>query len=66
MGTTEVEALDLTIYDRAILVACPSCGAEPGIECTAPRKLRQWLELGGHEDVRHHLLHVTRQDRGLR
>jgi hypothetical protein len=55
----------LTLYDRAILVSCPSCGVAAGIECTAPRKLQRGLALGAHESTRHHLLHVTRQDRGL-
>jgi hypothetical protein len=68
-NTTEIErlpALDLTIYDRAILVACPQCGAEPGVECDAPRKRKRWEQLGAHDRERHMVLHVGRQDRALR
>jgi hypothetical protein len=54
----------LTLYDRAILVACPTCGAVAGIECDAPLKRKHWEELGSDESVRHHVLHVSRQDRG--
>jgi hypothetical protein len=54
----------LTIYDRAILVACPQCGAEPGVECDAPRKRKRWEQFGSLERERHMVLHIVRQDRG--
>lgn len=52
-----------TIYELALTVRCPTCRAEPGVSCDAPRKRR--ASVSGPDDA-HRRPHVTRQDRGVR
>jgi hypothetical protein len=67
--TTEPEP-ERTLYQRALDHRCPTCKAEPGEPCNAPRKIAEaeWWEAR----VRVRLvdqaarLHVTRQDRAVR
>jgi hypothetical protein len=32
-------------YRRTIQHRCPTCGAQPGEDCDAPRKLARWLRI---------------------
>ncbi|MGW9024782.1 zinc finger domain-containing protein [Streptomyces sp. NPDC055722] len=48
-------------YQYAMANPCPTCKAQPGVECDAPRKQAEQERLGSDPNDR---LHATRQARG--
>ncbi|MGA5843519.1 zinc finger domain-containing protein [Streptomyces pseudogriseolus] len=63
------------LHEYALAYRCPTCGAEPGTPCDAPRKK---AKIDRHNDIREqvgqlplktnplHLMHISRQDAGHR
>jgi hypothetical protein len=62
-------------YNRVLSKPCPTCGASPGDDCYAPRKLARWFRiyelrtLAGTRPVTPSpvlLTHARRQDQALK